>query len=71
MKKTSYIVVLDDGETFAPIEGCTIMEITEEAVESLEEGEYPKNLDNGYVMADMPLKEVVESYVEVIPPKKP
>ena len=40
-----YIIVLDDRETWQYIEGGTVWEITDEASEKLDDGSYPKHLD--------------------------
>lgn len=45
--KNINIIVFPDGETYSGLEGCRIMEITEEQLEQIESGECkPSELDS-------------------------
>lgn len=44
-KRTVDIVTFDDWETWSPVDGCTVLTLTERQFRSLERGgNYPKNL---------------------------
>ena len=58
------IVLLKDGKTWAGIEGCVVVDITEEQLESLNEGAEPAQLDidslNMVNISDMKERKVIK-----------
>lgn len=59
--KRNLIVVFDDGETFNDLVGCTIMEVSDEGLDLLNEGEYPKNLDSSMIIAEVEISEFMRN----------
>jgi hypothetical protein len=46
-------VILNDGETHSPVQGCRIALFTSEQIEELDAGADPRQLDTPYVYVDV------------------
>ncbi len=56
--KTYAILVLNDGETYTAAEGCSLVIITEEAYQLLDEGSSPKDLEAEDVIYEIGLNSI-------------
>lgn len=60
MEEQSTIVVLNDGETYTNITGCSIVTLSEKGLTLLEEGYLPRQLSEDDVLAWEDLEEKVQ-----------
>ena len=54
-EKTYTIMVLNDGETYSDLNGCSIYTVTEEGMDKLGEGEKLSQLDQKDILLNLPL----------------
>ena len=54
-EKTYTIMVLNDGETYSDLNGCSIYTVTEEGMDKLGEGAKLSQLDQKDILLNLPL----------------
>lgn len=59
-EKTYTILVMQDGETYGPLDGCKILTITEDGHELLSNGWEPDQLEEKDILSERDVQELVD-----------
>ena len=62
---TTKIIVLNDGETWSGVKGSVVLEITPKALQKLNEGGSPKDLDNKDIVGGLAWEEELKKRLPV------